>query len=85
MKEKYFDEVKQFYIKKLELIAKIEKPERNDYYNFYMAIGTLVDDKWEYESNEYLLYNSITEDKFSDYEKHTIMNNLIEFVKELEK
>ncbi|ENA1795663.1 hypothetical protein ABF176_002510 [Flavobacterium psychrophilum] len=86
VREKYFEEVKQFYIQKMESIVKIEKPKYGDYYNFDRAFRSLIGDEGlDYDSADYLLYNSLTSEKFDMYDKDRIMKYLIEIAKEWEK
>lgn len=84
IKEKYFDEARLYYLQKMEEILKIDKPEYEHYYAFYKAFSAIVGDELDYDSVEYLLYNSVTEDNFELYEKKRIMEHLIEFLKEWE-
>lgn len=82
LRHKYFSEVKAYYLQKLENILKIDKPEWNDYYNFSKAFRSIVDEELEYDSTDYILYNSLTSDKFDEYDKRRIMTHLIELVKD---
>lgn len=84
IKEKYFDEARLYYLQKMEEILKIDKPEYEHYYTFYRAFSAIIGDELDYDSVEYLLYNSLTEDNFELYEKKRIMEHLIEFLKDWE-
>lgn len=84
LRSKYFNEVKAYYLQKMEDILKIDKPQWNDYYDFTNAFQSIVNDKLEYDSTDYLLYSSLTSDKFDEYDKRRIMKHLIEVFKDWE-
>lgn len=84
LREKYFNEVKAYYLQKLENIFKIDKPECNDYYDFTNAFHSIVNDELAYDSSDYLLYSSLTSDKFDEYDKRRIMQHLMEVFKDWE-
>ncbi len=82
--KKYFSEVKDYYLQKMENIIKIDKLEWNNYYNFSEAFRSVVNVELDYESTDYILYNSLTSDKFDEYDKRRIMTHLIDLVKDWE-
>jgi hypothetical protein len=85
LRSKYFNEVKAYYLQKMEEITKISE---RDYYN-YRAFSEAVENvtnnfENDTESVDYLLNNSLTGDKFESYEKSDIMTHLIDVVKNWE-
>jgi hypothetical protein len=78
---KYFDKVKQYFIRKMERILEISKPEYGDYYNFSKAFRALLDDELKYGTANYLLNRSLTSNAFDEYDKRNIMKNLLEEAK----
>lgn len=83
IKEKYFEEAKQYFVKKLESILQIDEPKYGDYYAFDQSISVLTDNfNDNYDSGDYILYSSLTSDKFDKYEKNSIMKHLIKIAKE---
>ena len=84
LRSKYFNEVKAYYLQKMEDILKIDKPQWNDYYDFTNAFQSIFNDELEYDSTDYLLYSSLTSDKFDEYDKRRIMKHLIEVFKDWE-
>ncbi|KAA5535872.1 hypothetical protein [Paenimyroides baculatum] len=84
LRSKYFNEVKTYYLQKMEDILKIDKPQWNDYYDFTNAFQSIINDELEYDSTDYLLYSSLTSDKFDEYDKRRIMKHLIEVFKDWE-
>lgn len=83
IKEKYFEEAKQYFIAKLESVLQIDEPKYEDYYAFDQSISVLTDNfNDNYESGDYILYSSLTSDKFDKYEKKSIMKHLIKTAKE---
>lgn len=85
LRSKYFNEVKDYYLQKMEEIVRISE---RDYFN-YRAFSEAVENATnnfdnDTESVDYLLNNSLTGDKFEIYEKSNIMAHLIEVVKDWE-
>ncbi|WP_139421804.1 hypothetical protein [Chryseobacterium mulctrae] len=85
VREKYFDEIKAYYLKKMQVLIDKEKLDHNDYYDFYNIVSnttnTFNDD---YNSGDYILNSALTSDKFNDYEKKNIMIHLLKIVTEWE-
>ncbi|SFC39069.1 hypothetical protein SAMN05421780_10574 [Flexibacter flexilis DSM 6793] len=82
VRKKYFDQVKQYYIQKMENILKIDQPEFQDYYAFDKAFYAIIGNRLDYESIDYVLYGYLTADKFDKYDKKIIMEHLLKLVKE---
>jgi hypothetical protein len=86
VRERYFEEVKQYYIEKMEAVVQIQKPEFGNYYDFGKAFVNIIGENGlDYDSADYILYNALTSDKFDFYDKYRIMNHLIEVAKEWQK
>jgi hypothetical protein len=83
VREKYFDEIKAYYTQKMQTLIDKEKLEYNDYYEFDKAVSNLTNNlNDDYDSGNYILNNSLTSDKFDDYEKKSIMKYLLKIVAE---
>lgn len=79
IKAKYFSEVKEYYVEKLQQI--IDKEEL-DYYSYYYIVNDLTNYfNEDYHSGNYILNDAITSEKFDDYDKKEIMKYLLEVVK----
>jgi hypothetical protein len=78
VREKYFDEIKTYYTQKMQTLIEKEKLEYNDYYEFDKAVSNLTNNfNEDSDSGNYILNNSLTSDKFDDYEKKSIMTYLL--------
>jgi hypothetical protein len=83
VKEKYFDETKQYFIEKMEALLIKDEPKFDDYFSFYEAFSALNDDfDSNPESVNYILKSALTSDKFDNYEKRIVMKHLINVAKE---
>lgn len=83
VKQKFPDKLKEYYLQKMENIIQFPAPDHNDYFEFYKAVNTVTNYFGEfYDSTDYILNNSLTEDDFDEYEKRKIMEHLVEVVKE---
>jgi len=82
---KYFNEVKAYYLQKMEEIVLISERDYFNYRAFSEAVENVTNNfENDTESVDYLLNNSLTGDKFESYEKSNIMTHLIELVKDWE-
>lgn len=80
LRMKYPEEVKQYYVQKMENILKQDEP---DYYKFYRAFLDLTEDKLTSDDADYILNNSLCEERsFSKYNKNRIMEHLVQVAKE---
>lgn len=80
---KYFEDVKNYYIKILQLLIDKNELDWKDYYQFREAISGLTNElNNDSESGNYLLYNQLTNDKFDKYEKSQIMSHLLQVAKD---
>lgn len=83
VREKYFDEIKAYYLKKMQVLINKEKLDHNDYYDFYNIVSNTTDTfNDDYNSGDYILNSALTSDKFNDYEKKNIMIHLLKIVTE---
>ncbi|WP_289663822.1 hypothetical protein [Flavobacterium panacagri] len=86
VKSKYKDNVKNYFVEKLENILSKDKLDYKDYYEFYEAVYKATDNfgKDGYDSIDYFLNNNLDSDKFDEYDKKKIMSHLLETVKNWE-
>lgn len=85
LRRKYFSEIKAYYQQKMEEIAKISERDYYNYRTFSEAVENVTNNfNNDSESVDYLLNNSLTGDKFENYEKSNMMTHLIEVVKDWE-
>lgn len=85
LRSKYFNEVKAYYLQKMEEIVRISERDYFNYRTFSEAVENVTNNfENDTESVDYLLNNSLTGDKFESYEKTDIMAHLIEIVKDWE-
>lgn len=85
VREKYFDEIKACYLKKMQVLIDKEKLDHNDYYDFYNIVSNTTNTfNEDYNSGDYILNSALTSDKFNDYEKKNIMIHLLKIVTEWE-
>jgi len=85
LRSKYFNEVKTYYLQKMEEITKISDRDYYNYRAFSDAVEMVTNNfNNNSESVDYLLNNSLTGDKFESYEKSDIMKHLIDVVKNWE-
>ncbi|WP_281322278.1 hypothetical protein [Flavobacterium aestivum] len=83
VKEKYFYEIKTHYTQKMQVLIDKEKLEFKDYLEFDKSVSILTNNfNDDYESGNYILNNSLTSDKFDDYDKKNIMRYLLKIVTE---
>ncbi|HEU4497065.1 MAG TPA: hypothetical protein VFR70_08455, partial [Flavobacterium sp.] len=82
VRKRYFEDIKQHYVQKMENILEIEEPDYKDYYAFSQAFSAIAGDYGlDYDSADYVLYDSITSDKFDKYDKRKVMQHLLEIAK----
>jgi hypothetical protein len=80
---KYFYEIKTYYIEKMQTLIDKEKLEYSDYYEFDTVVSNLTNNfNDDYDSGNYILNNSLTSDKFDNYEKKAIMKYIFKIVTE---
>ena len=85
LRSKYFNEVKAYYLQKMEEIVRISERDYFNYRAFSEAVENVTNNfENNTESVDYLLNNSLTGDKFESYEKADVMAHLIEVVKDWE-
>lgn len=85
VRKKYFEEVKAYYLQRMEEISKMSKRDYFKYRAFGEAVERVTNNFGnDSESVDYLLNNALTGDKFENYEKSDIMQHLIEVVKNWE-
>jgi hypothetical protein len=83
VREKYFYEIKTYYIEKMQTLIDKEKLEYSDYYEFDTVVSNLTNNfNDDYDSGNYILNNSLTSDKFDNYEKKAIMKYIFKIVTE---
>lgn len=85
VREKYFDKVKVYYLQKMEDILKLPKRDYENYYDFVDLVNNITNTfNSNSESADYIMNYALNNDKFEEYEKHHIMQHLIEVVKNWE-
>ncbi|MFH6992962.1 hypothetical protein [Flavobacterium sp. FlaQc-48] len=86
VKDKFKENVKNYFVKKLETILEKDKLDYTDYYEFYESVDHATNNFGEngYDSANYLLNNNLTSDKFDEYDKKKIMYHLLQVVKDWE-
>jgi len=86
VKDKYFDEVKMFYLNQMQNTINMTEPSYGDYRDFERAVTFLTKkfDNESYFSGKNIINRSLTSDDFKDYEKKGIMEFLLELAKEWE-
>lgn len=85
LKEKYFDEVKAYYVHQMEDILKISDPDYSDFYKFSRLADAITNDyNNEYNSVNTLMDDLLTNTCYDDYKKEAVMKHLLKVVKEWE-
>lgn len=85
VREKYFDKVKVYYLQKMEDILKLPKRDYKNYSYFVDLVNNITNTfNNNSESADYIMNYALNNDKFEEYEKHHIMQHLIEVVKNWE-
>lgn len=85
VRDKYFDDIKTYYIQKMQVLIDKEKLDYNDYYDFYKIVSNITNTfNNDYNSGDYILNSALNSDKFNDYEKKNIMEHLLKVVTEWE-
>lgn len=85
VRDKYFDEIKTYYLQKMQVLIDKEKSDHNDHYDFYKIVSNITNTfNDDYNSGDYILNSALNSDKFNDYEKKNIMEHLLKVVTEWE-
>ena len=83
VREKYFEEIKTYYTQKMQTLIDKEKLEYKDYREFDEAVSNVTNNfNDDYQSGNYILNNSLTSDKYDEYDKLYIMRHLLKIVTE---
>jgi len=85
IRKKYFNEIKVYYLQKMVRVLRMTEREYSEYRDFRESVELITNNfNDDTESVNYILKNSLTNDKFESYEKTDIMNHLIDVVKNWE-
>lgn len=85
LRDKYFEEIKAYYIEKLDVVIKKDDLEHRDYYYFYRIVSNFTEKfNHDFDNVNNILNNTLTDNLFSKYEKKRIMKHLLQTIKEWE-
>lgn len=85
VRDKYYDEIKTYYLQKMQVLIDKEKSDHNDHYEFYKIVSNITNTfNDDYNSGDYILNSALNSDKFNDHEKKNIMEHLLKVVTEWE-